>query len=483
MRLSNVSVTYRDQRMRRSGPVDALADISASIAPGEKVGLIGANGAGKSTLLRVMAGILRPNGGVIERNGMRASLLSLSAGFDMDLSGVRNVVLHGMLTGLTPKEAAARVPAVAERAGLGDAIHRRVSTYSTGMRARLCFWTAMSLDADVMLIDEVLSVGDQEFREKSRAAMQDLMRGDQTVVLASHNLAFVGGLCDRVIWLDDGRVRMDDHAEVVLEEYRALVQPPKEPNPIRRTESRERRQLFVCGAARSGTTAMTRLLNTHPDIVVGIERFKTRLLRADDEEDLPALFAKERFFDYDPGDTNVNYRRSYRGDMERAARKFDDAVYIGDKVPNLYRRLDFIAAKFPDCRVVYMLRDPLHVAASWQVRALDEEDAWPAENDYRQAVADWNESVRIALAARKNLGPRISYVSYERVFGARGWGVWRELMRRLELSPKANTLTRNFMQKSIRRGRAARDVPEDVRAYVAEHADLGTYAELLVATL
>lgn len=482
MRLSNVSVTYRDQRMRRSGPVLALSDISASIRPGEKVGLIGANGAGKSTLLRVMAGILRPNGGAIETNGMRASLLSLSAGFDMDLSGVRNVVLHGMLTGLTPKEAAARVPAVADRAGLGNAIHRRVSTYSTGMRARLCFWTAMSLDADVMLIDEVLSVGDQEFREKSRTAMQDLMRGDQTVVLASHNLAFVGGLCDRVIWLDGGRVRMDDYAEVVLDEYRLPAKPPP-PNPVRRTESRERRQLFVCGTGRSGTTAMTRLLNTHPDIVVGVERFKTRLLQADDEEDLAVLFTRERYFDYDPADTNVDYRRSYRNDMARAARKFDDAVYVGDKVPNLYRRLDFIAAKFPDCRFIYMLRDPLHVAASWQVRALDESDGWPAENDYRQAVADWNESVRIALDARRTLGDRIAYVSYERVFGARSWGVWRELMRRLELSPRASSLTRTFMQKAIRRGQAARDVPDEVAAYVERHADRSAYGELVVLAL
>ena len=475
-------MAYRDQRMRRTGPVQALSDVTLAIEPGEKVGLIGDNGAGKSTLLRVMAGILRPNGGTVETNGRRASLLSLTAGFDMDLSGGRNVVLHGMLTGLAPKEAAARVANVATSAGLGEAIHRRVSTYSTGMQARLRFWTAMSLDTDLMLIDEVLSVGDREFRERSRTAIEELLRGDRTVVLASHNLSFVNSVCDRVIWLDGGRVRMDDAAKLVIGEYQALA-AHRSPAPARRTESRARRPLFVCGAPRSGTTAVTRLLNTHPDIVLGIERFKTRLLLADDGEDLKGLFARERFFDYRPGDTNIDYRRSYRGDMARAAGKFDEAVYVGDKVPNLYKRFGFFAERLPDCRFVFMLRNPLHVALSWQARALDETDAWPAKNDYRQAVADWNESVRTALGARRHIGTRIAVVSYDRIFGTRGWGVWRELMRRLELSPSANSLTRSYMRTAKRRGQATRDAPTDLREYVERHADREAYAELLVEAL
>ena len=292
-------------------------------------------------------------------------------------------------------------------------------------------------------------------------------------------------VCDRVIWLDGGRVRMDDTAEIVIGAYQALA-APRPPNPARRTESRERRerrQLFVCGAARSGTTAMARLLNTHPDIVLGIERFKTRLLHADDGEDLAGLFERERFFDFQPGDTNINCHRSYRGNTARAARKFDEAVYVGDKVPNLYRRLAFVAERFPDCRFVHMLRNPLYVALSWRARALDADDAWPAENDYRQAVADWNESVRVALDAQRTLGGRIAFVSYDRIFGARGCGVWRELMRRLELSPRANSLTRSFMQKANQRGRAVREAPVEVREYVERHVDQGAYAELLVAAL
>ena len=140
MKLSDVTVVFSD-----GGPfhdmddVIALQDISIRIAPGDKIGILGSNGAGKSTLLRVMAGVLKPDSGVVEDEGMVSALLSLSAGFDLELSGVRNIIMHGMLMGLTRRQATSRVPLVAEMSGLGDAIHRRVSTYSTGMRGRLCF--------------------------------------------------------------------------------------------------------------------------------------------------------------------------------------------------------------------------------------------------------------------------------------------------------------------------------------------------------
>lgn len=224
MKLCNVSVVYAGERpifkARDASEVVALRDVSMHIGSGEKVGVIGANGAGKSTLMRVIAGVLKPNMGTVDDEGMSSALLSLNAGFDGTLSGVRNIVMHGMLMGLTRKQAAARVEAVAEMSGLGDAIHRRVSTYSTGMRARLCFSTAIDLDPDILILDEVFSVGDKDFREKSERIMLERFESDRAILVVSHSPVRLERLCDRVIWLDQGTIRAEGEAKELIAEYR-----------------------------------------------------------------------------------------------------------------------------------------------------------------------------------------------------------------------------------------------------------------------
>ena len=224
MRLRNVSVVYAGERpffkAGDIGEVAALRDVSMRIGRDEKVGVIGANGAGKSTLMRVIAGVLKPNAGSVDDEGMSSALLSLNAGFDATLSGVRNIVMHGMLMGLTRRQAAMRVEAVAEMSGLGDAIHRRVSTYSSGMRARLCFSTAIDLDPDVLILDEVFSVGDKDFREKSERIMLARFESDKAILLVSHSPARLERLCDRVVWLDQGAIRAEGDAKDIIAEYR-----------------------------------------------------------------------------------------------------------------------------------------------------------------------------------------------------------------------------------------------------------------------
>lgn len=221
MKLANVTVVFSDSgSFQATDDVTALQDISIRIAPGDKVGVLGSNGAGKSTLLRVMAGVLRPNSGTVEDEGMVSALLSLSAGFDAELSGVRNIIMHGMLMGLTRRQAVSRVPLVEEMSGLGDAIHRRVSTYSTGMRGRLCFSTAIDLDPDVLLLDEIFSVGDQEFRRKSERIMLDRFQEDKAIVYVSHNVNMIKRVCQSAIWLDDGRIRARGPVDDVIAEYR-----------------------------------------------------------------------------------------------------------------------------------------------------------------------------------------------------------------------------------------------------------------------
>ena len=221
MRLRDVSVVYaREGLFLKTGDVMALRNVSMRIGAGEKVGVIGANGAGKSTLMRVIAGVLKPNSGTVDDEGMSSALLSLNAGFDATLSGVRNIVMHGMLMGLTRREASARVETVTEMSGLGDAIHRRVSTYSSGMRARLCFSTAINLDPDVLILDEVFSVGDKDFREKSERIMLERFESDRAILVVSHSPVRLERLCDRVIWLDQGTIRAQGDAKDVIAAYR-----------------------------------------------------------------------------------------------------------------------------------------------------------------------------------------------------------------------------------------------------------------------
>ena len=221
MRLEGVTVVFSEAKFFANGEaVTALNDVSLHVGRGDKVGVIGDNGAGKSTLVRVMSGVLKPNSGSVDDEGMSSALLSLNAGFDGELSGTRNVVMHGMLMGLTRKEAAARIEAVAEMSGLGAAMDRRVSTYSTGMRARLCFSTAINLEPDILLLDEVFAVGDREFREKSERIMRERFTQDRAIVLVGHALANIEHLCERTIWMDHGEIREQGDTKSVIRAYR-----------------------------------------------------------------------------------------------------------------------------------------------------------------------------------------------------------------------------------------------------------------------
>jgi lipopolysaccharide transport system ATP-binding protein len=218
--LRNVGVYYKRRRGVFGETFWAFKDVSFDLYPGETLGIIGRNGAGKSTLLRLMSGIIRPNRGTLDNyGGYRASLLSLQLGFIPHLSGRENAILSGMLMGVRRKEIEARLPAILEFSELGDFFDQPIQTYSSGMSARLGFSVAFQVDPDILLIDEVLGVGDAEFSQKSSRAMQEKIRANKTVVFVSHNAVMVQKLCHRVVWIEDGVSRMEGDPDSVVKAY------------------------------------------------------------------------------------------------------------------------------------------------------------------------------------------------------------------------------------------------------------------------
>ena len=206
-------------RNKRKEKREVLKDINLDIKKGETVALIGVNGSGKSTLLKLMTQIIFPNKGTIETKGKLTSLLELGAGFHPDFSGRENIYFNSSIFGLTRKEIDKRLDQIIEFSELQDFIDNPVRTYSSGMYMRLAFSVAINVDADILLIDEILSVGDQHFQEKCFNKMRELKREGKTMVFVTHSMDSVRNLCDRAVWLSNGVVRMDGNTNEVVDEY------------------------------------------------------------------------------------------------------------------------------------------------------------------------------------------------------------------------------------------------------------------------
>nr|WP_288543744.1 ABC transporter ATP-binding protein [uncultured Faecalibacillus sp.] len=203
----------------KTGVHNVLKNINLDIKKGETVALVGTNGSGKSTLLKLMTKILYPNKGTVETNGKLTSLLELGAGFHQDFTGRENIYFNASIFGLTHKEIESRVDEIIEFSELGSFIDNPVRTYSSGMYMRLAFSVAINVDADILLIDEILAVGDAHFQEKCFKKLDELKNSDKTIVIVSHSLGPVRKLCDRGIWIYEGEVRKDGPIDEVLDEY------------------------------------------------------------------------------------------------------------------------------------------------------------------------------------------------------------------------------------------------------------------------
>lgn len=222
--LRNVGVCFQQRSgLFRLSPFWALRDVSFDLFPGEVLGVIGRNGAGKTTLLRLLADIIKPDRGELQNNGTQATLLSLQIGFVPHLNGRENAMMSGLLLGLRRSVIQSRMDDIIRFAQLEKFIDQPIRNYSTGMRARLGFSVALQLNPDIFLIDEVLGVGDAEFKKKSSEAMLEKFGSDRTIVLVSHDLAMIRRLCNRVVWIEHGATQLGGSPEEVIRAYQTYI--------------------------------------------------------------------------------------------------------------------------------------------------------------------------------------------------------------------------------------------------------------------
>lgn len=209
---------------KKKGTFEALKGVSFELEKGEILGIIGKNGSGKSTMLRALAGIFSPDEGTIDLHGHGVSLLAIGVGFKSEITGRENIYLSGMLLGFSREYIDEKIDEIIDFAELGEFIDYPVRTYSSGMHSKLAFSITAILEADIMLIDEVLSVGDEKFRKKSYEKMKSLISNkDRTVVIVSHNMGTLRELCTKVMWLHEGEIKEIGDPDAVLKKYEEFM--------------------------------------------------------------------------------------------------------------------------------------------------------------------------------------------------------------------------------------------------------------------
>lgn len=231
LEVNHVSINYKNlmhmslhqsllkKEVKRADIVKAVDDVSFTVEQGKILGIVGRNGSGKTTLLRSIAGIFQPDEGYIDTKGNRVSLMAIGIGFNPNNTGRENILKSGMLLGCKLDYVKEHMEEIIEFSELGDFIERPVRTYSSGMYSKLSFAVTAILDTDIMLVDEVLSVGDEHFRQKSYKKMEELMLSNRTVLIVSHATGTLKKFCDKVLWINDGKFMKLGETEEVLGEY------------------------------------------------------------------------------------------------------------------------------------------------------------------------------------------------------------------------------------------------------------------------
>ena len=352
----------------------SLEDFSLEIAHGESVGLIGRNGSGKSTALRLIAGIYAPSEGMIETRGRLTTVIELGAGFNRDLTGAENVALYGAVMGLNREQVRERFQEIVHFADIGPFINEPVKYYSSGMQARLAFAVAICVHPDILLVDEVLAVGDEAFRARCLDRIREFLRDGGTMVVVTHDLNMLQTLCPRAIWLDDGRIRMDDSVPNVIAAYKAeLTEDVPRPSPIPPPKpAADVNFALVVGAQRSGTTWLQMLCAANPKVSGGEESqlfslylgnltqmYYTHLAQDDPTVRPSGLAAFLTIAEF-----NDMYRQFALAVMKKILDAKQGARLVVEKTPDHTLHLRYLRWVFPKMKVVHIIRDGRDVVVS-----------------------------------------------------------------------------------------------------------------------
>ncbi len=245
IKAEGIKKSFFSLRKTKLEQIEAVKGVSFSVAKGEIVGMVGKNGSGKSTLLRSIAGIFSADEGTIDIGENSISLLSIGVGFNNALTGKENIYLSGLLLGFTKEQIQEKYKEIVQFSGLGKFINMPVRTYSSGMHSKLAFSITAVMETDIILIDEVLSVGDIQFKKKSFRKMRELISNkDRTVIIVSHSNETIRKLCSRVIWLNDGEIISDGETNEVLKEYEAYMEE-MDPEFLRKTKKARREEKIM----------------------------------------------------------------------------------------------------------------------------------------------------------------------------------------------------------------------------------------------
>ncbi len=334
----------------------AVDNFNLKVKKGEILGILGENGAGKSTLLKMITGVVTPTSGEIKVNGKISSLLELGAAFNSELTGEENIYQHGEVMGLTKEEIEAKKPEIIDFADIGDHLYQPVKTYSSGMFARLAFACAINVNPDVLIVDEVLSVGDMAFQEKSITKMKEIRKKGTTILYVSHSLPSIKHFCTRAIWMKNGKIVLDGDTKFVTDEYKkCMIDKPREKQineKIEKIEQEKKKQKVDKSIKIKSTKCNKEEYNLFEDIEInveienikGIDNYGVGLLISNSKGDIISVINSVRVDKYFTNEPKKNIKFIIKNNCFTEDKYYITVSVCDEKVMFSYDKIDYVSS-------------------------------------------------------------------------------------------------------------------------------------------